>query len=112
MSGRSLPYVCEILKVLVTRHGYGSRFSKDVVVNLAAVPSSDLGDAKDTFEELRTSPEFPFVTNHGPNVISINNSEFGELIDYLHYECDRWDEFELRMYFDHYEGWGEHDFTD
>lgn len=109
MSKQTPPHVCALLSTLVSRHAYGSPLPKEVVINFAAVPSSELADAKETFDTIRKSPHFPFVNNHGGDFVSLNNSEFGELIEYLYHECG-WSEFELRTRFKHYEGWDRHDF--
>ncbi|MFB6175872.1 MAG: hypothetical protein ABEI99_01770 [Halobaculum sp.] len=104
------PYVCEILKLLLSRHSHGgSPLPREVVVNLAAVPSHDLDDAKETFETRRTSPEYPFVSNEGPKHVLIDNGEFPALVDFLYYECG-WSAFKIDNSVRHYDVRGTHSF--
>lgn len=107
---KDLPYAYEIIKVLLARHRHGgSPLPKDAVISMAAVPSHGLGDAKDTFEELRTSEEYPFVENHGRSFVRLNNSEFFGLVEFLYHECDVPPE-DIQDNLRHYEGWDQHAF--
>jgi hypothetical protein len=76
---------------------------------MAAVPSHGLGDAKETFEVIRTSEEFPFVQNHGPELALLNNSKFPELVDYLYNACC-WSKFKIDNNIRHYNVFDNHSF--
>ncbi len=104
------PYTCAILKLLLARHSHGgSPRSKELVVNLAAVPSHDLDEAKQTFERLRTDPEFPFVTNEGPAHVLLDNGEFPALVEFLYHKCD-WSVFKIDNSVRHYDVRAHHSF--
>jgi len=67
-----------------------------------------LGEAKNTFEELRSAD---FISDYGNRGIELDNSNFDSLIDVLHYDCE-WSKMELKTKLKHYEGWGNHDFSE
>lgn len=101
--------ICAILKVLVNKHHHGgSPLPKDAVVNFAAVPSDELGAAKETLDELKTSHEYPFVKNMGKRGVLLENSEFPALADYLYDTCD-WPQFRIDTNLRHFET-DKHDF--
>ncbi len=98
-------YICAILAVLISNHAYGTPMDKDSVVNRAAV--SDKGKAKDAFEVVQIEP---FV-RHNPNRgMLLNSSRFGELADFLYYNCE-WEPFVIKSRLKHYEGWKNHDWA-
>lgn len=104
------PFTCEILRVLINRHDWGgSPASKEVVITCAAVPSDGIGEAKETFEQLRTSDAYPFVENHGPGRVLLDNSEFGSLAEFL-FHCCEWEKWKIDQKLKHYEGLSDHDF--
>lgn len=90
------------------RHG-GSPLPKDAVVSMAAVPSHGLGDAKETFETIRKSDEFPFVQNKGPELAILDNSNLPQLVDYMHDVCG-WSELKIDQTLRHYDVSTHHDF--
>lgn len=107
-----LPYTCEIIQVLLSHHKHGGPpIPKDAVMSFAAVPTDGIGDAKDTFDHMRKSPDFPFIESHGPEHVKINNSHFFELVEFLYHECEDFDEDDIRFRVDHYEGWDDHEWT-
>lgn len=97
-----LPYSCKILKVLLSKHGYGSPIQIEAIVNLAAVPVDDLDVAAETADEMRTSREFSFVENHGREHIQLNNSEFPAMVDYLLDGCG-WSKTKVDGFTRHYD---------
>lgn len=103
-------HVCAILKVLVNKHCHGGApLPKDAVVSFAAVPSHALAEAKQTFDILRTSPEYPFVSNEGADHILLDNGAFPELVDFLYHECG-WSAFKIDNSLRHYDVTDHHDF--
>ena len=76
---------------------------------MAAVPSDGIGEAKDTFDEIRTSVEFPFVINYGNDSVLLNNSHFSELVDYLHDVCG-WSKMKIDNMLRHYDVYNDHTF--
>lgn len=105
------PYVCELLKVLLSKHRYGSPFPKEAVISMAAVPGHGIGDAKDTFDTIRKSAGFPFVENRGPDLVKLDNSNFPELVDYLHEACG-WPSDKIDDYVRHYDVAQHHTFEE
>jgi len=99
--------ICSVLSYLISQHGYGSPTLKQKAVNRAGVRSDQLGEAKEAYEELR---EAPFI-NEGERGLELDNSQFGLLADYLYVECD-WGADEIHTRLKHYEGWGEHTWTE
>lgn len=103
--------ICPILQVLVNKHGHGgASFPRDTVLTMAPIPKHDMGTAKDTFKFIRTSEEFLFVQNEGPERIILNNSYFPELADYLYCECD-WSRFKIKNSLRHYDFIEGHEFN-
>lgn len=102
MSDTELEHACALLSVMLSRHCWGSTISRDVAVNLAAVASDGLGQAKDDFEMLRTSTAYPFVGNRGSERVTLETDEFGALARFLHETCG-WPRWKIESKLKHFE---------
>lgn len=78
---------------------------KDEIVSRAAV--EDDQDAKEAYQELASSGAHPFVYEDGTRGLVLNNSRFGDLADYLYYQCG-WPAYAIKSRLKHYEGWDNH----
>lgn len=90
------------------RHG-GSPLPKVAVISCAAVPSHVLDEAKDTFDILRKSRDYPFVINKGKDAVLLDNSRFPELVDFVHRNCG-WSAMKINNMLRHYDVFEHHDF--
>jgi len=97
--------MCAVLSVLVNQHQYGTPLSQDDLVKRAAVEHE--GDAKDAIEELARA-EYPCVRVNPAQGVLLDNSRFGEALDFLVLKCNR-DPQELKWRCSHYEGWHTHE---
>lgn len=93
--------LCAICRVLVTNHAYGKPLPRDVILNKASYPAHKGATAKTAFETVRRKP---FIIDHGKRGIQLDNSAFGQLIQFLHDECG-WERLELELRIKHFEGW-------
>lgn len=102
--------LCAVLSFLISKHAWGGpRSREEIVIKTAVNPErADASDIREAVGELRT--DAPFIRDHGNRGISLDNSEFGYLADYLFYRCD-WDPLDIRTRLKHYEGWGQHDWA-
>lgn len=94
---------CAVVQVLIADHKYGTPLPKEEVVSRTAV--EDDGEAKTAFEELKQQPFVRYGRQRG---MMIDSSRFGDLADYLYYECG-WKPFVIESRLKHYEGWEKHD---
>lgn len=90
------------------RHG-GSPLPKEAVISFAAVASHDLDDAKNTFDILRKSRDYPFVMNQGKDAVLLDNSYFPELVDFVRRECG-WSPMKINNMLRHYDVFEHHTF--
>lgn len=97
---------CALLAALVSQHRYGQPITRDELLRIAAFESHRGGEAKQAFDELRDAP---FIIDHGGRGIMLDNSEFGQLAQFLYDQCG-WSEFKLRLRLKHFEGWKHLDF--
>lgn len=98
-------YLCRLAGKLAHRHGYGKPIYRDQLIRYARIPRDKEGEAKDAFERFR---KMTFIEDLGGDMVKVNNSEFGSMIEFLHNECD-WPKGDLEIRFHHFEGWDELD---
>lgn len=99
-------YHCAMAGKLAHRHGYGRPIHRDALIRYASIPRDREGEARDAFESFR---KLPFIEDLGGEMVRVNNSEFGSMIEFLHTSCG-WPESDLRTRFHHFEGWDKLDF--
>jgi len=92
--------LCALLSALVAHHRYGQPIVQDELLRIASYESHRGGEAKRAFDALRGKP---FIVDQGSWGIMLDNSAFGSLAQYLYDTCG-WEEFELRVRLEHFEG--------
>lgn len=99
---------CNLIQLLLARHGHGGPFPKEMVVNNAGIRSDLIGEAKDVFDEIRSDI---FINQYGSEYIELDNSNFYELAEFLYHECE-WEAIKIkRRMSHHYEGWDNHEWA-
>lgn len=96
---------CKVIRTLVTSHAYGSPLSVEEILRRAAIPSHEMGAAKEAVDAVRSRP---FIRDCGSRGLMLATGEFGNLVQFLYDECG-WERFELELRLKHFEGWNEID---
>lgn len=100
-------HLCALLRPLVSKHRYGAPIVKDELVRQASFEPHEEGAVREAYDDLC---EHPFIVDFGKRGIMLNSSCFGDLADFLYYECD-WPTWEITTKLKHYEGWDSHDWA-
>lgn len=98
---------CSLVRPLVSKHRYGAPIVEDELVRQAAFEPHEEGEVRNAYEDLC---ERSFIADFGKRGVMLDSSRFGELADYLYYECD-WPTWEITTKLKHYEGWESHDWA-
>lgn len=78
----------------------------EAMLNLAAIPAGELGQAKHEIDDLLDQP-FVWEMSRG---LAVDTSKFRQIADFLYYNCDYSRE-QIRVRLKHYEGWDDHDWA-
>lgn len=96
--------MCPLVAAMIAKHRWGTPIGENALIRLSAVPKHDYPEARAAFESLQRRR---FITHQGSREIALDNSEFGELAEFLYHTCG-WAPDEIKLRLKHYEGWEEH----